>query len=144
MPPAGRAAVLMTLMRELEGVMRAEGSLLRDMRLERLRALQGEKAALADAFEAELRRLRGQPEAVAALEPEAREALEEAMRRFRAAARTNGRQLEAGRKVVEGVVRALGESLSGARRAGPYRPGAPAVRAGAAAPVVSLALDRQV
>jgi phosphoglycolate phosphatase-like HAD superfamily hydrolase len=149
MSPMERAALLMTLMRELEGVMRAEGALLREMRLDRLQALQEEKSALADAFEAELRRLRGAPEAVAALAPEARAELDEAMRRFRAAARANGRQLEAGRRVVEGVVRVLGDSLAGARGAGPsYRAGATPAQRRAGAPgagsVVSLALDRQV
>jgi hypothetical protein len=64
--------------------MGAENALLRDMRLERLRGLQDEKAALAAAYEAELRRLRAAPEIAGALAPEARLALEEGMRRFRA------------------------------------------------------------
>jgi hypothetical protein len=150
MSPLERVALLMTLMRELEGVMRAEGALLREMRLDRLQALQQEKSALADAFEAELRRLRGAPETVAELAPEARGELDEAMRRFRAVARVNRRQLEAGRQVVEGVVKALGDGLNGAHRAGTYRVGAApsqqrlAGTGGAAGSVVSLALDRQV
>jgi hypothetical protein len=143
----GRAATLMALMRDLEGLMGAENALLRDMRLERLRGLQDEKAALAAAYEAELRRLRAAPEVAGALEPEARVALEEGMRRFRAAARTNARRLEAARGVVEGVVKALGSGLSAGRNAGGYyRPGFPA--AGGAGrgggQVVSLALNRRV
>ena len=59
----GAVAVLLTLMRQLQEVMRTENGLLRDMRLERLRALQAEKAALADAYEVELRRLRDAPDA---------------------------------------------------------------------------------
>ncbi|HEX8373744.1 MAG TPA: hypothetical protein VF606_01030, partial [Geminicoccaceae bacterium] len=104
----GRAATLMALMRDLEGLMGAENALLRDVRLDRLRGLQDEKAALATAYEAELRRLRAAPEVAGALEPEARVALEAGMRRVRAAARTTARRLEAARGVVEGVVKALG------------------------------------
>ncbi len=147
-----RAAALMTLMRELEGLMGAENALLRDMRLERLCGLQDEKAALAAAYEAELRRLRATPEIAGALAPEARLALEEGMRRFRAAARANAQRLEAARGVVEGVVegvvKALGSSLSASRNAGGYRPGgAPAAGGagrGAGGQVVPLALNRRV
>ena len=140
MPPVGRTAVLLTLMRELEEVMRAEDALLRDMRLERLTALQEEKAALADAYEAELRRLRDAPDTVGALEPEVRRALDEAMRSFREAVRANARRLEAARKVVEGVVKALGESVAAAQRPARYRPGS----ADRSAQVVSLALNHRV
>jgi hypothetical protein len=140
MPPVGGPAVLLTLMRELEEVMRAEDALLREMRLERLRALQEEKAALADAYEAELRRLRDTPDVVGALDPDVRRALDEAMRSFRAAVQANARKLEAARKVVEGVVRALGESVAAAQRPARYRPG-PAERGGQ---VVSLALNHRV
>src|SRR4051794_8717878 len=140
MPPLGRTAVLLTLMRELEEVMRAEDALLRDMRLDRLRALQAEKTALADAYEAELRRLRDAPDTVGALEPEVRRALDEAMRSFRAAVQANARRLDAARR-VEGVVKALGESVAAAQRPARYRPGA-ADRGGAL--VVSLALNHRV
>jgi hypothetical protein len=143
-----QAAALMALMRELEGLMGAENALLRDMRLERLRGLQDEKAALAAAYEAELRRLRAAPEIAGALAPEARLALEEGMRRFRAAARANAQRLVAARGVVEGVVKALGSSLSASRNAGGYRPGgtpaAGGVGRGAGGQVVPLALNRRV
>ena len=141
-----RAATLLALMRELEGLMGAENALLRDMRLERLRGLQDEKAALATAYEAELRRLRASPEVAGALEPEARLALEEGMRRFRAAAKANAQRLEAARGVVEGVVKALGSSLSASRNAGGYRPGAasPGGAGCGGGQVVSLALNRRV
>ena len=139
-PPVGRTAVLLTLMRELEEVMRAEDALLRDMRLERLKALQEQKAALADAYDAELRRLRNAPDAVGALEPEVRRALDEAMRSFREAVRANARRLEAARKVVEGIVKALGESVTAAQRPARYRPGS----ADRGAQVVSLALNHRV
>ncbi len=139
MLPMERAAVLLTLIRRLEEVMRAEGALLREMRLARLQGLQDEKAMLAHAYEAELRGLRTSPEQVAALEPEAREALADAMRRFQATAEGNRRQLEAARRVVEGVVRALGDSAGLAQGPRCYRPG-PAARNGQ---ILSLALNRQ-
>lgn len=137
-PPVERAAVLMALMRQLEGVMRAENALLREMRLDRLHALQEEKTALADAYEAELRRLRAEPDAVAALDPAARADLEEAMRGFRAEAQANRRRLEVARGVVEGVARALGGSLSGSS---PYGSGTAPSPVGR---VVPLSLNRRV
>lgn len=140
-PPLEQVAVLMALMRDLEGLMRAEDALLREMRLDRMRDVQGEKASLAAAYEAELRRLRGAPEAVAALEPEARAALVQATRHFQAAAKQNAVRLEAARGVVEGVVRTLGASLAASRTAGAYRPGASAVPRGQ---VVSIGLNRHL
>ena len=139
MLPMERTAMLLTLMRRLEELMRAESALLREMRLARLHGLQEEKATLAHAYEAELRRLRAAPEQVASLDPAAREALADAMRRFQAAAESNRRQLGAARHVVEGIVRALGQSAAPHRGAGSYRPGAPA----RSAQVLSLALNRQ-
>ena len=58
----------MTLMRQLQEVMRTENGLLREMRLARLQELQAEKAALAESYELELRRLRQAPELLAGLE----------------------------------------------------------------------------
>jgi hypothetical protein len=78
---------------------------------------------------------------VGALEPEVRRALDEAMRSFRTAVQANARRLDAARRVVEGVVKALGESVAAAQRPARYRPGA-ADRGGAL--VVSLALNHRV
>lgn len=139
MPAMERAAMLLTLIRRLEEVMRAEGALLREMRLSRLQSLQEDKAALAHAYEAELRRLCTSPDKMAALEPEQREALALAMRGFQAAAESNRRQLEAARRVVEGIVRALGDSAGVGQARHSYRPG-PAARSGQ---ILSLALNRQ-
>lgn len=139
MGPIDHAAVLLALIRRLEEVMRAESAILREMRLSRLQALQEEKAALAHGYEAELRRLRTSPERVAALEPEARATLAEAMRRLQATAEGNRRQIEAARRAVEGVVRLLGESAGGPRGASSYRPG-PGRRGGQ---VLSVAFSRE-
>ena len=145
MQPLEQVAVLMAVMRELEGLMTAEVGLVREMRLDRLRGLQDEKAALASAYEVELRRLRGAPEAVGSLAPEARGALEDATRRFRAAARQNAQRLEAARAVVEGVAKALGSSLAASRTAGGYRPRAgTSAGGGQRGQVVALALNRHV
>lgn len=145
MEPLERIAVLLTLMRELEGVMRQENALLREMKLARLAELQAEKAALAEAYETELRSLRSAPEAVASLPDDVRRSLEQATRAFQLTARSNVNALLAGRAVVEGIVRRIGESLATvqpARRgyAGAVRP----VEAAAAARVIAVAFDRRV
>ena len=97
MEPLERVAVLLTLMRELEGVMRQENALLREMKLARLADLQTEKAALAEAYETELRSLRSAPEAVASLPTAVRQSLEQATREFQLTARSNVNALLAGR-----------------------------------------------
>jgi hypothetical protein len=119
-----KVALLMTLMRQLQEVMRAENALLRDMRLQRLRALQTEKAALAESYELELRRLRQSPELLAALDPDGRDLLAESMREFQATVTANANRLRQAQQVVEGVVRTIGESL-GRHGAAPRGYGAP-------------------
>ena len=99
MEPLERVAVLLTLMRELEGVMRQENALLREMKLARLADLQTEKAALAEAYETELRSLRSAPEAVASLPTAVRQSLEQATREFQLTVRSNVNALLAGRAV---------------------------------------------
>ena len=107
-----RAAILMVLMRELEGIGRAEVAVLRQLRPGRLRDLRAEKAALGDALEVELGRLRRSPEVVGALAPEAREALEAAMRRYRSATRADALRLVAARRAMDDVARELDASLA--------------------------------
>jgi len=58
MEPLERAAVLLTLMRELQQLMKRENALLREMRLDRLAELQAAKSTLAEAYEMELRAFR--------------------------------------------------------------------------------------
>lgn len=107
----GRVALLMTLMRQLQETMRTENGLLRELKLARMRELQGEKAALAERYELELRRIRQAPESIAALSQEARQLLETSMRELQAAARANADRLLQARGVVEAVVQAIGDSL---------------------------------
>jgi hypothetical protein len=134
------AAMLMTLMRELEGLMQAENALLREMRLSEIQSLQVEKCALADAYERELRKLRVEPTRIGELAPELRLELQMAMRDFQATAGDNARRLAAATTVLEGVVRSLGASLAASRGAGGYPRGG----YGGGATVVSLALNREI
>jgi hypothetical protein len=65
MEPLEQVTVVMTLMKRLVQVMDHERAILRSMRLDTLPDLQAEKAALAEAYEIELARLRCSPEALA-------------------------------------------------------------------------------
>lgn len=117
-----RAAVLMVLMRELEEIGRAEVAVLRQLKPDRLRELRAEQAALGEALEIEFGRLRRSPEIVGALEPEARETLDAAMRRYRIATTENARRLHAARRLVDDVARELDAGLTIAA-AGPAEAG---------------------
>jgi hypothetical protein len=140
--PRSRVAAVLTLMRQLEGVMQAENALLREMRLARLQELQAEKAALADRYELELRRLRGDPAGLAALETDDRVLLESAMRGFQVAARRNAERLARARTVAEGIARVLGESVAGAPAANGYGT-APRRGADVGGRVIAVAFDRR-
>ena len=142
MEPLEQAAVFLTLMRELEEAMRAEQALVRELRLDRLRALQVRKEVLAEAYEIELRRWRTEPERSAALDPAARSALETAMRGLQATARESARRLGAARTVVEGIARALGREAA-APPAG-YGPGSASAARRPTGQVVAFALDRRL
>ncbi len=146
-----RITVLMTLMRRLGQVMERESALLRGMRLDALEDLQQEKGVLAEAYEIELRRLRGEPELMSELDPAVREELTEAMRAFQDRLRANRLTLEAAREVVEKVIRHIGDDLAKSRAPGGYggrdgRGGRSSGGGGAdtRGQVISLALDREI
>jgi uncharacterized membrane protein YgcG len=147
-----QVTVLMTLMRRLTQVMDHERTILRGMRLDALREAQHEKGLLAEAYEIELRRLRGRPELVQELDPAIRAELFEAMRAFQERLRVNRIALEAAREVVEKVVRTIGDSLREANGVRGYTSGGGGTRGGGAGggdssgrgQVVSLALNREV
>jgi hypothetical protein len=137
-----RIVMLLALMRELEDVMQAENAMLRQMRLERLRVLQVEKAALAERYEQELRRLRQAPAELALLPVDERAMLDAQLRAFQAAVRANAERLRQAQEVAQGVVQAIGESLqeAGAGNAGygtPSRGGAGGNR------IIAVAFDRR-
>jgi hypothetical protein len=105
--PAARVALLLTLMRQLQEVIRTENALLREMKLTRLQELQAEKTALAGSYEVELRRLRRDPELLGALDPESRALLDAAMRELQATLRSSADRLLQAKQVAEGIVQAL-------------------------------------
>ena len=134
-----RVTLLLTLMRRLGQVMARERAILRGMELDALDDLQQEKEVLAEAYEIELRHLRGRPELMEALDPEVRAELFEAMRGFQEHLRANRLALRAAHAAVERIVRAIGDSLA-AGADGPADDG------GAEPPpgrVISLAVDRK-
>lgn len=131
-----RVAMLMSLMRELGELMRAETGLVRSMQLDRLSALQDEKATLAESYERAVRQIRSDPALVGALDPAGRRELETAMRGFQEIARDNGHRLRAAREIVEGVMQCLGRSLS-VPVSGYGRPG------GRPGTIVPLSVDRR-
>ena len=112
MEPLEQVTVLMTLMRRLAQVMDHERAILRSMRLDALREIQEEKAALAEAYEIELGRLRRSPETLAVLEPLVRGRLEEAMRGFQETLSNNLNALLAAQSVVDKVLHNIGDSLA--------------------------------
>lgn len=132
-------SLLLTLIEELRSTLERENRLLRAMDLEALREVQEHKAALADAYETELRRLRSRPELVGELTPEVRRRLEQALRDLRASMRANMNALLVAREVVERMARHIASSLAAARAGHAFDPLRPH-----RAEVVPLALDRQV
>ena len=144
MEPLEQVTVLMTLMRRLGQVMDHERALLRGMRLDALPELQDEKAALAEAYEIELARLRCSPEILGSLEPQVRIRLQEAMREFQECLTANLNALLAAQVVVEKVLRNIGDSL--ARSAAGLTYGATGRTAGAEprGEVISVAFDRRL
>lgn len=142
--PLERAAVLLTLIRELQGVMQRENALLRDMQLGRLDDLAETKATLAEAYEREVRSLRKAPQVVAALPIEARLVLEQATRELQAVQRINLHALQAAKAVVEGILQRLGESLAALdRRVPAYAPGGVRTEGGDGR-VIAVAFDRRI
>jgi hypothetical protein len=112
MEPLEQVTVVMTLMKRLVQVMDHERAILRSMRLDTLPDLQAEKAALAEAYEIELARLRCSPEALASLEPHVRAQLHDAMCGFQESVTVNLHALSGARRLVEEVLRNIGESLA--------------------------------
>ena len=143
MEPLEKAAILMTLMKRLGQIMDHERALLSSMRLDDLRELQEEKAALTDAYEVELQRLRKTPETFAALEGDVRRQVEDGMRRFQEAAQSNMLAIAAAKTVVDKIVRNIADGLARHQRGpsyGPARAGAPQ----ASGQVICVAFDRKL
>jgi flagellar biosynthesis/type III secretory pathway chaperone len=112
MEPLEQVTVLMTLMKRLGQVMDHERTILRSMRLDALPDIQDEKAALAEAYEIELARLRTRPETLGSLELHVRDQLHEAMCQFQDCMSANLNALLAAQAVVEKVLRNIADSLA--------------------------------
>jgi hypothetical protein len=112
MEPLEQIAVLMTLMKRLGQVMEHERAILRSLRLDVLPDIQEEKAALAEAYEIELSRLRCSPEVLAGLDPRVRSQLHEAMRAFQECAALNLNALRGAKTSVEKVLQSIAGSLA--------------------------------
>ncbi len=134
-----RLVLLLTHMRRLEQVMELENSLVQGMRLERLSDLHAEKAALADALEAQLREVRRDARILGGLPIGSRRELETGLRAFRQAASQNARVLSVAQGIVERLMRRLAESLARAEPAG-HRYAATERRGR----LLPIALDRRV
>ena len=144
MEPLEKAAVLMTLMKRLGQVMDHERALLTSFRLDDLKELQEEKAALAEAYELEMQRLRTQPNTFAALDDGVREQIEGAMRRFQDAAQSNMQALAATQTVVEKVVRNVADGLARQRRGPCYQTSGASAAQPASGQVISVAFNRKL
>lgn len=144
MEPLEQITILMTLMRRLEQVMDQERGILKGMRLDTLPDLQDEKEALAEAYEIEFRRLREQPERLAELEPHVREELEVQMRSFQARLARNLDALRATHRVVEKVLKTIGDSLQRQPGGPGYGTGGQPVGGMSGARVIPMTLDRQL
>jgi hypothetical protein len=141
MTPFDRVSLAMTVMRQLQHVVARETETLRQMKLAPLGDLQAEKAALAAAWERDVRELRAAPEIFAALELPVREAFAEAGRELQATIAANIRALEAARHVVAGVVQTLGQSMASVQPRAAYAPSGQAAGPSAAMPV---AINREI
>ena len=145
MEPLEQVTVLMTLMRRLGQVMDHESLLLQSLRLDALPDIQEEKAALAEAYEIELGRLRCSPQVLGTLESTIRDRLHEAMREFQDKVTANLHVLLANQTVVDRVLRNIGQSLSRSA-AGPSH-GGRGEAAAAAEPrgqVISVTFERKL
>jgi len=143
MEPLEQVTVLMTLMQRLGQVLEHERAILRGMRLDGLSDIQDEKAALAEAYEIELARLRRSPETIAGLEPAVRGRLHDAMRELQDAIAANLNALLAAQSVIERIMDNIGQSLAASGRGPGYQAGGQAAAAAASGQVISVAFDRR-
>jgi hypothetical protein len=112
MEPLEHITILMTLMRRLGQLMDQERTILHGLRLDSLTEIQEEKAALAEAYEIELRRLRRSPEMMCGLEQQVRERLHESMRSFQESLAANLDTLIDMQMAVEEVLLNIMHSLT--------------------------------
>ena len=143
MEPLEQVTVVMTLMQRLAQVMDHERAILRSLRLDVLPELQEEKAALAEAYEIEIDRLRRAPDRLAALDPPVRERLHEAMRGFQEAMARNLDALLAAQTVVDKILRNIGDNLARGAQGSGYGARGQTADADGRGQVIAIAFDRR-
>ena len=116
MSPLEQVTVMITLIRQLEGVMDREVNALKSLAIAEVEALQDEKNLLAEAYGIEMGRLRKAPEVLGSLEEHVRLTLEDAVRALQATATRNADALFAAQSVIERIVEKLAESARGVRQ----------------------------
>ena len=144
MEPLEQVTVLMTLMRRLGQVMDREAVILESLRLDALPEIQDEKAALAEAYEIELGRLRCSPHVLGALDVDIRDRVAEAMREFQDKVKANLGALLAAQTVVDRLLRNIGQSLSRSSAGPSYGTRGEAAVSDARGQVISVAFDRKL
>jgi flagellar biosynthesis/type III secretory pathway chaperone len=142
MEPLEQVTVVMTLMQRLVQVMDHERAILKSLRLDVLPELQEEKAALAEAYEIEIDRLRRTPERLATLEPPVRERLHDAMRGFQEAGARNLDALLAAQTVVDKILRNIADNLARAGSGSGYGVRGQAPAGDGRGQVIPVAFDR--
>lgn len=149
MSPLEQVTVMITLIRQLEGVMDREVRALKKLAIGEVEALQEEKALLAEAYGIEMGRLRQRPEVLGGLDEHVRVTLEDAVRALQATAARNADSLLAAQTVIERIVEKLADSARGVRQGlagyGPRTAGAGDSRPqGAGGQVIAVAFNHAV
>ena len=103
---------LLTIISRLSNVLEREIDMLRAMKPSELQSLQQDKIVLSAAYEANLKALSEQPEALQKLDPTLRARLKAAVEKFQATLAENERSLRAARDVTDRVLRTIAEELS--------------------------------
>ncbi len=141
-----RIEALIAVGSRLIELMEREIAILRDMRPGDVASLQGEKDALAGAYETHLAALRDEPVLLAALAPPLKDELMRVAMRLNATVAENARALEAARTANERLLKAIVDAVAAEReRATGYSQTGARLRpaAGRAAPV-SLSVDTRL
>lgn len=115
MTRAQRMTDLLAITSRLISCMEKEIGLLQSMRPDEMQALQLDKSALADAYEAHILALRGSPDEDAVVTTALRDELAEATEQFQAVLVENARALRAVKEVNDRVLKAIGQAVDEAR-----------------------------
>ena len=141
---SGAVSDLLAITARLIACIKREIALLRAMRPQEMQALQIDKAALADAYEAHLRVLRQGESAETAISEPLRRELAEATERFQTVLAENARALRAVKEVNERVLEAIVAAADEERGRPVGYTASGAAPGGRAATPVSLAVNQRL